>query len=462
MAKLQATLLPHQRTAVDWCLEKEAGGCVLADDMGLGKTVSTCAVMVRKTVPTIIVAPLALLPQWKDEVAKHTEGLKVLIYHGTKRFSSIPSFADHDVILTNPETLVSDYKKRMAAVYSRFERLIVDEAHMLRNRKSMIHKAVEKMFADPAKIFLTGTPVCNKTEDLINMVTLLNLDPYSDPEFWKRVHITEQIAHLQTIRASYVLRRTKAEILASQLPRKHIKEVTLQLDTSEIYSKEYRRMRARVIKPVIAKILRLRQCVNQISLVHNQLQTDPLVLQEYNNCLPSEISAKLNYIRNTVREIPAGEKIVIFSQWTTMLAHIKTYLGADGIVCQEYTGKMNTQEKEAALDGFKTNPSMRVLLMSLRAGSCGLNLCVANHVIITEPYFNNAEENQAIDRVYRIGQTKDVYVHKLIVPSTVENWMIQLQKYKNTITTSILNNTPVDDVVTEKDTKTTMFHEFVQ
>lgn len=460
---LCASLLPHQYKGVTWCLQREKDGCILADDMGLGKTVTTCALMVRNVLPTLIVAPLALLYQWEKEIAKHTHGLNVTVYQGVRRHGLLSKFSVSDVVITNPESVVSDYKKHMLGIYKGFGRLIVDEAHILRNHKSKLHKAVASLSSDRepfCKVFLTGTPVCNSSSDLISMVVLLNLDPYSNPDFWKRSDITKHMLHLQDIRKNYILRRTKAEVLGSTLPTKTIRTVTLELNSSEVYTKEYQRLRNKQIKPVIAKILRLRQCVNQISLIHDAMNADPIIMREYNNKLPSEISAKLEYIRATVAATCATDKVVIFSQWTTMLVHIERFL--TGVTCEIYHGKLTREEKESAVERFNNDANIKVLLMSLRSGSCGLNLCVANHAIITEPYFNISEENQAIDRIYRIGQTKDVHVHKLIVPSTVENWMQQLQEYKGAIAETIMNDDSVEKVEAQNIVKGEAFREYVQ
>lgn len=463
MAALLAKLLPHQEIGAEWCLEKEVAGCILADDMGLGKTVTTCAVLVRNPVRTLIVAPLALLGQWKDEIAKHTEGLETVVYWGANRKKTVISEAD--VVITNPETVMG-----RSEVFSGFSRLVVDEAHVLRNQKSKLHTVMSNLFCGDTnvrKILLTGTPICNKTADLIALVTLLNLGEYSEPEFWKRIHITKEIEALKNIRVNAILRRTKEEIMANALPNKEIRDVPINLDNSAVYSKEYNRLQKKQIKPVIAKILRLRQCVNQISLVHKSIAADPDANLEYGDDLPTEISAKLTYIRETIAAVPAADKIVIFSQWTGMLDHINRVCAECDTSAAMYHGKMGAGAKREALDAFRTDENVRVLLISLRAGGCGLNLCVANHVIITEPYFNAAEEKQAIDRVYRIGQTKNVVVHRLYVPNTVESWMLQLHKMKTTISSSVLRtegNTEViaEEIMHEKDAKKEMFQKLVQ
>lgn len=466
-----STLLPHQVAGRDWCLEREEAGCILADDMGLGKTVTTCAVMVAKPVKTLIVAPLALLEQWKEEIAKHTTGLTAAIYRGGSGANArLPNTM---VIITNPETVVGDSKKGRLEAYDVFQRIVVDEAHVLRNPKSKLFKAIaDASESIGRKLLLTGTPVCNKSTDLITLVTLLNIPLYSNGEYWRGMGIKREVESLKFVRANFVLRRTKEEVIADRLPKKEIRNVEIRLEDSELYNKEYNRLRARQFRPVIAKIMRLRQCVNQISLVHTAMSSDPSIVREYGEDparLPAELSAKLKYIHETVGEVLADapdQKIVVFSQWTMMLGHIAAAIG-DLTTPLTYHGQLESTEKNAVLQKFREDSDARVLLISLKSGGCGLNLCVANHVIITEPYFNGAEEKQAIDRVYRIGQTRDVVVHKLYVPNTVESWMHQLQNMKNTITNSVLNTETetakdAETIVAEKATKKQMFQTLVQ
>jgi SNF2 family DNA or RNA helicase len=463
--QLVATLFPHQEVAVEWCLEREAAGCVLADDMGLGKTVTTCAVLARRPKRTLIVAPVALVHQWESEIARHVSGLRTLIYHGTKRREQVSKFADADVVITNVESVASDFKNCRLSIYAGFERLIVDEAHILRNAKSIVYAAIYQAFGcktDVHKILLTGTPICNKPDDLISLVTLLNLEEHSDPEWWSGIHMQTRIDRLQAIRDDILLRRTKEEVIASQLPKKEILDVPITLESNkDVYGKEYGRLKKRIYKPVISKILRMRQCINQISLIHKDIANDPVAIQEYKDQLPSDISAKLEYIRSVVEAAPEGDKIVVFSQWTTMLDHIKVYI-QDVAPCAMYTGKLKMEEKREVLSRFNEDPSVRVLLISLKSGGCGLNLCVANHAILTEPYFNVAEEQQAIDRIYRIGQKKNVFVHRLFVPSTIDTWMQHLKQCKVSITDAIIRAQLDEDIKALVDEKRRLFHELVQ
>lgn len=448
---LRSTLLPHQLIGVDWCLEREAAGCILADDMGLGKTVTACGVMVQKRLKTLVVAPIALLGQWKAEVEKHTDGVRAMVYHGSK----VESFAEFDVIITNPETILSNFKKGRRAIFDVFDRLIVDEAHGFRNAKSRVFEATYSIFGqrtDMRKILMTGTPICNKSRDMIALVSLLNIPELSDPDYWKAIKgADEEVEALRTLRREHVLRRTKEEVIGDRLPKKEIRDVRINLEDSPVYTSQYKRIQQRVEKPVIKKILRLRQCVNNVAFTREATDTSEL---------SNEISAKVRYIRETVMNVPEGEKIVIFSQWTTMLAHIALEIGEDK--CELFHGKMGGVEKRRALERFNDDSGVKVFLVSLKCGGCGLNLVAANHVIMTEPYFNLAEEKQAIDRVYRIGQTRDVIIHKLFVPGTIESWMHQLQKIKGTISDAVLGDVDGATVKDELRVKNEMFHALVQ
>ena len=460
-ATLLSSLLEHQVIGRDWCLDRETEGCILADDMGLGKTVTACAVMVARPVRTMIVAPLTLLDQWKAEIAKHTTGLRAEVYHGADRRRLWGAAgAAPDVVITNPETVLGDWKAGGAAAavfYAGFRRLVIDEAHVFRNQKTNIHKAVDTLFAvTERKIFLTGTPVCNSSDDLVALVTLLNIPQFSDRAFWSRARQEKKLKALQEVRARAVLRRTKEELLAAKLPAKEVRVVPLELGCSALYRKAYDRVRAMHIRPVISKIVRLRQCVNELTLLHGAPRVAPED-DDVKRAEAAELSAKLAYIRDTVAAVPEGEKIVIFSEWTTMLDHIAKHI--TGAVM--YHGKLNVAEKRAALARFNEEPAARVLLMSLRSGSCGLNLCVANHVIMTEPYFSPAEEKQAIDRVYRIGQTRAVRVHKLYVPNTIESWILQLHRVKDTVAGAILCDAPADALTEEESARLELFRIYV-
>lgn len=444
MPRLLATLMPHQEEGVKWCLEKEEAGCILADDMGLGKTVTSCALMASNFVRTLIIVPLALLSQWASEIERHTSGISVGVYHGGKR-----ELLNTDVTLTTTHIVLADFKKGDAGKYSCFDRVIIDEAHKLKNYNTHGHMVISTIFSRTRyKVLLTGTPICNSINDLISLVLLLNRSPYNDADYWKGLTVSERIDEITEFKNELLLHRTKDTILKQTLPTININSVKLPLGKKKVY----RNIAETEFGCKLIKILRMRQALNDVGLIN----LEELALK---GDIGPEISEKITQLRSILDNVPRGDKVVVFSQWACMLdilalANPETHL--------MYTGKVNMAEKTKVLEEFKTNPEIKVLYITLKCGGCGLNLNVANHAIIVEPYFNHAEEKQAIDRIYRIGQEKQVFVHKLSVSSSIESWMKQLQSTKLSMANMILKNTGTsEDIMENMDKTRKMFQFFV-
>jgi SNF2 family DNA or RNA helicase len=439
--QLLATLMPHQEEGVKWCLEREEDGCILADDMGLGKTVTSCALLISNFVRTLIIVPLALLSQWASEIEKHTSGISVDIYHGGKRV-----LLTTDVTLTTTHTMIADFKKGDSAKYSCFDRVIIDEAHKLKNSNTHGHMVLSTIFRETRyKVLLTGTPICNSINDLISLILLLNRAPYNDSDYWKGLSVEDRLDEITAIKNDLLLHRTKDTILKNTLPDININSVKLPMGKKKVY----RYMAELPFECKLIKILRMRQALNDVGLINlEDLEMGDLV---------TETSEKIAQVREILDNVPTGDKVVVFSQWACMLdilalANPETHL--------MYTGKVNMAEKTKILEEFKTNPEIKVLYITLKCGGCGLNLNVANHAIIVEPYFNHAEEKQAIDRIYRIGQEKQVHVHKLSISSSIECWMKQLQSTKLSLANMILKNTGTSEDIMDNMAKTRQMFEF--
>lgn len=441
---LHAKLMPHQQQGVEWLVKHEYGGCILADDMGLGKTVQCCALMCECPLLTLVIAPLALLGQWKSEIHKHTS-LSVAIHHGTQRFRNVEYHTD--VILTTPQTVNNDFARGALDVYTEVGRVIIDEAHRLKNAKSAVHKGVKMAFIDvPHKIIVTGTPICNSMQDLISLIQLLNREPYSKEDYWMGVKIDEQLERTYEFSNKYVLRRTKEKEMPNVLPECTIHDVygSYVGNQSIAYQNCLHNHSA-----VISKIARLRQISNDTSLLPNATGF-------------TEMSWKVGHFVSLIENIPEDEKVVVFSQWTRMLDKLQQTVDP---LCKRscmYHGKMTVDEKDAAIVAFKNDKTRRILFVSLKSGGCGLNLVEANHAVIVEPYFNYAEEKQAIDRVYRIGQTKPVHVYRMYGKSNIESWMQQLQATKKRLAEKIIdNNGTIHEVKTSIVVQRQMFECFV-
>jgi SNF2 family DNA or RNA helicase len=436
--ELTATLLPHQVIGRDWCLEREEGGCVLADDMGLGKTVTSIAVMCAAAARTLIVLPLALVAQWKKEIAKHASGAGVVEYTGAKRRGLIGSEAWEmaDVVLTTYGTILSDFKKGKLEylVEGRFGRLILDEAHKVKNfKKGKTHVALRKICRDgdiPRRLFLTGTPICNSETDLISLLKL-----------------TRRRGRLDDLAREFVLYRTKEELLADKLPPISVVDVGRPLDEGSRQSHYHKWARTNLGGMPLLEILRMRQSADDTRLLpeefreeadeeEHEVEVEDDSEKEADAGSASISSAKIAELRDIIARIPAGDKVVIFSQWVKMLECAKAVLGCESALM--YHGGMTAREKARAVELFEDDEEKRFMLVSLKAGGFGLNLCMANHVVILEPYFTYADEKQAIDRVFRIGQTKPVFVHKLWAEGSIENWVRDLQERKRLLAVQLL------------------------
>lgn len=427
---LKATLLPHQQDAREWCLQKEKDGCILADDMGLGKTVTSCSLLVSNVVKTLVIVPLALLTQWATEIEKHTKGLSTVIYHGGKR--NTVDISGYDVTITTAHTIVGDFRKGIIAMYATYDRLIIDEAHKLKNSKSKFHMILSSIFQrTPYKVLLTGTPICNNINDLISLFLLLNTYPYNSNDYWKRRSLKDKVEMVQDIKSQFLLYRTKDVVLQGKLPDITMKSVRLPL-VKKTQKAAYKVVKESLYDCKLIKILRMRQCVNDIGMIDSV----------------HDISEKVEQVINILETIPLGDKVVIFSQWKTMLDIVAMFIDKPYLM---YTGQSSSEEKKTILEEFNdpNNTTRRLMFITLKCGGCGLNLNIANHAIMIEPYFNHADERQAIDRIYRLGQQKKVFVYKLRISSSIENWMRQLQKTKFSLSNIVLQNTGTTEDILE-------------
>lgn len=425
----QMTLHDYQSDAVAWCSKQEATGAILAYDMGLGKTVVSCALILHKPVKTMIMVPTCLLEQWEKEVIRHT-GLSVSVYHSSTR----KTFIDSDIILTTPSIIAND----MSLGINRFrnvERLIIDEAHKLRNNKGKIYQKLS-LFCEtvPLKIFLTGTPICNQPDDIISIICLSNLNIYNKLEYWKHKNYKVKGTILKNILPNIMLRKTQSETICSMLPAIRQQDYILkltegeQMDTYNYYVND---------DVTLRRILRMRQSLND----------HQLVIEE---SVPEEMSIKIETIKKILTKIPKEDKVIIFSNFTSALKALSNELCDCGI----YHGGLKMNERAKLLSDFKDeNSKTKVLLINLRAGGCGLNLVEANHVILMEPYWNDSEQQQAINRAYRLGQKKEVFVYRLIIDNTIETWLKKLQQMKKNISDILVekkSEVKVEDIVKQK------------
>jgi len=454
---LNATLRAYQHQGLNWLQflrEYQLNG-ILADDMGLGKTIQTLAHLLiekqqgRLTQPVLIVAPTSVIFNWANEIEKFTPQLSYQVLHGSKRHQHFGCFEQTegdenqvDIIITSYALITKDLD--LYADKS-FYYLVLDEAHYIKNTKTKLYQAFLTLKARH-KLCLTGTPMENHLGEFWAQFNFLLPGFLGGQRQFTKLFRTPIEKHGELERKQllnqrikpFILRRTKDKI-ATELPPKTEIIQTLRIEgkQAELYESVRLAMDSR-LKDIIADkglkrsqievldaLLKLRQVCNHPKLL--SLEGAKQVNQ----------SAKLDYLMETLPEqIDEGRKILIFSQFTSMLALIEEELIEAGISYVKLTG--STTNRQEVVDKFQGG-EVPVFLISLRAGGVGLNLTAADTVIHFDPWWNPAVENQATDRAYRIGQDKPVFVYKLIIENSIEEKIQKIQQNKAELAKALLS-----------------------
>ncbi|OMJ80140.1 hypothetical protein SteCoe_19683 [Stentor coeruleus] len=526
-------------------------GGILADEMGLGKTVMMISLIHTSRKPlrntskkvkksneggTLIILPLSLISQWKSEFDTHGEGISVLEYY-TEKSRNMSELISADVILTTYGVFCSESSSKGYLTQISWFRVILDEAHTIRNRNTSTAKAVFKIQAEH-KWALTGTPIQNTIDDLYSLIRFLEMEPWSDYTWWNRIIThkflkknSECFSILQRLLKPIMLRRTKDSKQENGqpivvLPNLNIHDVKLKLENDEkyVYDKLFSLSKAKYtllvregkikthVTCIFELLLRLRQYCDHPYLVMSRgdvkssesledfinkyandenngyleglleklkngvesdcpvcLETcdDPVMtkcahvlcrtcatqqIEKNRNCplcktqlgicdlttiprdskfsfdIESEYksSAKIDFLLTLLNE--TENNTVVFTQWITMLDILEITMKRENISYSRLDGSMSKQQRENNLQSFKSGK--RVLLVSLKSGGQGLNLICASQVVLFDPWWNPAVEHQAIERVHRIGQRKEVNAYRLVTQNTVEEKIVEMQNRK--------------------------------
>jgi superfamily II DNA or RNA helicase len=440
---LGSTLRPYQRLGVAWLhhLHRHGLGGILADEMGLGKTLQAlglaCATLADGGGTVLVVCPASLLENWRREAARFAPHLRVRVHHGQGRHDTPDGFHGVDLIITSYGTLVRD-QARFTAI--EFTCVIGDEAQHLKSRRSQNAQAMRSLRAR-GRFLLTGTPVENSLEDLRSLFEVLMPGLLSRPPTGARGEEKQWYDdRLRAQVAPYILRRTKAAV-APELPARI--EQVLWCELTGAQAEAYRRIQeegerslmdlqaggageATLRLAALTQLLRLRQACCDLRLLPEQnLGAAPNAAD----------SAKLEAFRELLAEaLDDGHRILVFSQFTSLLALLRADLEAQEIPYCSLDGSMSPSERQAAVDRFQNDPAkVPVFLLSLKAGGTGLNLTGADTVVHFDPWWNPAAEAQATDRAHRIGQTRVVTSYKLICTGTVEEKVLGLQERKRAL-----------------------------
>ncbi len=445
---LQTELRDYQRQGLDWLQflrEFEFNG-ILADDMGLGKTVQTLAHLLlekesgRMQRPCLVVVPTSLVSNWARETRLFTPDLSVLILHGSGRHARFEQIDDHDIVITTYPLLRRDNEKLLE---HEFYIMVLDESQFVKNPKSKTTQVVFSLKATH-RLCLTGTPLENHLGELWSMFHFLmpgflggltRFNSLFRNPIEKQGDGIRQGQLRQRIKP-FLLRRRKQDV-ASELPAKTeiIRSVSLQGKQRDLYESIRIAMDTKVRQEITNKGLsRSHIMILDALLKLRQVCCDPrtLSLTQASNV---KQSAKLDLLMDMVPEmVEEGRRILIFSQFTRMLALIEDELQSASIDYCKLTGQ--TLKRDEQVDRFQSG-DVPVFLISLKAGGVGLNLTAADTVIHYDPWWNPAAENQATDRAHRIGQDKPVFVYKLIAEGTIEDRILDLQKNKQALADSI-------------------------
>jgi superfamily II DNA or RNA helicase len=449
-AGLQATLRDYQAAGFRWMqfLARHGLHGILADDMGLGKTLQTITHILSEKqaghmrgLPALVVAPTSVVPNWRAEIARFAPELRVLILNGPDRRKYFRSIPHADVVLTSYALLQRDIEKLREHP---FHLAILDEAQHIKNPAAKVAQAACKLDA-AHRLCLSGTPVENHLGELWSLMRFLIPGFLGSQEtFNKRFRnpiekdgCPERNAALKARVAPLILRRTKDQV-ATELPPKTelVHLVELHTAQKDLYETVRAAMDKRVRQAMAARGNDGFQMVFLDALLKlRQICCDPRLLPpEFSNSLRE--SAKLDYLIELLDVLlEEGRRILIFSQFTTMLGLIEAHLKARQIPHLILTGA--SKDRGALVERFQSG-SHPVFLISLKAGGTGLNLTAADTVIHYDPWWNPAAQAQATDRAYRIGQDKPVFVHKLLCQNTVEERIHKLQQEKAKLADGLL------------------------
>jgi non-specific serine/threonine protein kinase len=445
-AQFNAQMRSYQQSGYDWFyfLKKfRFGGC-LADDMGLGKTIQALALLQKEKElgeeqPSLVVVPTSLLFNWQREAQKFAPALTFLVYHGGNRHQYANVMKMVDVILTTYGTLLRDVEM-LSKMH--FHYCILDEAQAIKNPLARISRALRDV-TSTYRLALSGTPIENNLSELWSMFSFLNpglLGSYKvfQDKFIKPVekgNDDSTATMLKRLIFPFILRRTKEQAAKDLPPKNEIILYTEMLPaqqmlydiTKEMYrGKVENSINTRGFEQsgfqVLEGLLRLRQICSHPLLFDKTFTGD---------------SGKFRLVEESIIDIISEKhKILVFSQFVTALVLLRERMAMRGIQSELLTG--STKNRQEVVDKFQSDGGAPVFFISLKAGGTGLNLTSADYVFHIDPWWNPSAENQASDRAYRIGQTKPVFVYKMITRNSIEERIMELQERKKLLMDSVI------------------------
>lgn len=453
--ELRATLRDYQLSGFHWMqfLARHGLHGILADDMGLGKTLQTLTHILTekksghsKGKPALVIAPTSVVPNWRAEALKFAPDLRVLILNGPERKKYHRSIPHADLVLTSFALLQRDIEKLLD--YS-FHLVVLDEAQHIKNPRSKVAQAACRLNASH-RLCLSGTPVENHLGELWSLMRFLlpgflGSEESFNTQYRKPIEKDGNLERNEALKervAPLILRRTKDQV-AKELPPKTelVHLIELFSTQKDLYETVRATMDKRVREAIAARGVEQSQIVFLDALLKlRQICCDPRMLpSDFSNDVRE--SAKLNFLTELLSLlIEEGRRILLFSQFTSMLSLIEEHLVQEKIPYLKLTGA--SKDRGKLVEDFQMG-KVPLFLISLKAGGTGLNLTAADTVIHYDPWWNPAAEAQATDRAYRIGQDKPVFVHKLLCQDTVEERIHRLQQDKSKLAAGLLSDADI-------------------
>ncbi len=440
-ASVHASLRPYQQQGLNWLqfLRAQGLGGILADDMGLGKTLQTLAhIQVEKdagrlTAPALVIAPVSLMGNWHSEAARFCPGLRTLVLHGAGRHELADSVAEHDLIIAPYSLLQRDRERWLQLPW---HLVVLDEAQNIKNASTNAAQVVSALQARH-RLCLSGTPRENHLGEIWSLFHFLMPGFLGSQQRFRELFrnpVEKQgdsgrLAQLRARVAPFMLRRTKA-LVASELPPKV--ETVMRVELTGAQADLYETIRLGMEKTV-------REALHSKGLAKSQITILDALLKLRQVCCDPHLvplesarqvreSAKMAQLMELLPEMLAeGRRVLLFSQFTSMLGLIEAELKARGLPWVKLTGQ--SQKRDEIIQRF-TSGEVPLFLISLKAGGVGLNLPQADTVIHYDPWWNPAAEAQATDRAHRIGQTQRLWVVKMVAQGTIEERILALQERK--------------------------------
>jgi non-specific serine/threonine protein kinase len=459
-----ATLRPYQRAGLDWLswLADNGVGGILADDMGLGKTLQVLAwIQADHEGPTLVVCPVTLVDTWARQAAQFTPGLRVATFHGVARGSMAEAAAGADIVVTTYGLLARDD----SLVDVAWHRVVLDEAQAIKNPDTRAARAARTL-TSTHRLVVTGTPVENHLGDLWSLMAFANpgLLPRRK-QFSARYASGDpaEVARLRAVVGPFLLRRVKTDPgILPDLPDRQVIRADCTLTREQVGAYEA------VVADMMGALEELRRAAASGSSAGRdgaaagsdpelmgrraavlggisrlkQICVHPALLTESRRSLGDRSGKVTRLVDLCAQIVDEGQAVVVFTQFASFVPDLAAHLGHElGVQVATLTGSHSRTARAATVAAFSDPAGPPILIASLKAGGTGLTLVRANHVIHLDRWWNPAVEDQASDRVWRIGQQQKVSVHVLVCPGTLEDRIDQALTAKRALASSVVRST---------------------